>query len=151
MAKITYDDKVALNVNQSIADENKVNAADMNEIKTVVNNNEFEDITTDGAATKCGYKIDNHDVYVKRINFGALPNATSKSVASGIDFTQHTLVKLEGIAKYSTNNIAFPIPYVHQSNMIYNIAINIDNSNNVVITVGADRSSYNGIINIYFY
>jgi hypothetical protein len=39
MSKITYDDKVALNVNSNIADINKVNASDMNEIKTVVNNN----------------------------------------------------------------------------------------------------------------
>lgn len=37
MAKITYSTKVALNTNQSIADENKVNAADMNEIKSIVN------------------------------------------------------------------------------------------------------------------
>lgn len=151
MAKITYDDKVALNVNQNIADENKVNAADMNEIKTVVNSNDFEDVTTDGAATKCGYKIDGHDVYVKRVNFGALPNNTSKTVASGIDFASHTLVKLEGIAKYSANNVAFPIPYAHASTIGNNIAVNIDNSNYIVVTTGTNRSSYNGIINIYFY
>lgn len=39
MASITYNTKVALNENQSIADENKVKADDMNEIKSVVNNN----------------------------------------------------------------------------------------------------------------
>jgi hypothetical protein len=44
MSKITYDDKVALNINSNIADINKVNASDMNEIKTVVNNN--DDILT---------------------------------------------------------------------------------------------------------
>jgi hypothetical protein len=40
MAQITYTDKVALNVNSDIADINKVNAADMNEIKASVNNND---------------------------------------------------------------------------------------------------------------
>lgn len=40
MSKITYLDKVALNVNSDIADINKVNAADMNEIKQTVNSNE---------------------------------------------------------------------------------------------------------------
>jgi len=40
MSKITYTDKVALNVNSDIADINKVNATDMNEIKEVVNENE---------------------------------------------------------------------------------------------------------------
>lgn len=39
MAQITYADKVALNVNSNIADINKVNASDMNEIKQVVNDN----------------------------------------------------------------------------------------------------------------
>lgn len=42
MALITYNTKVALNENQSIADENKVKADDMNEIKSVVNDNYTE-------------------------------------------------------------------------------------------------------------
>ena len=37
MAKITYEDKVALYENEDIADINKVNASDMNEIKNVIN------------------------------------------------------------------------------------------------------------------
>ena len=37
MAQITYQDKVAININSDVPDINKVNAADMNEIKQVVN------------------------------------------------------------------------------------------------------------------
>ena len=37
MAKITYTNKVTLNPQPSIADENKVTSGDMNEIKSVVN------------------------------------------------------------------------------------------------------------------
>ena len=37
MAKITYEDKVALYENEDIADINKCNADDMNEIKNVIN------------------------------------------------------------------------------------------------------------------
>lgn len=40
MAKITYENKVALNVNSDIADVNKCNATDLNEIKNVVNEND---------------------------------------------------------------------------------------------------------------
>ena len=40
MAKITFEDKVALNVNSDIADINKVNASDLNEIKSAVNEND---------------------------------------------------------------------------------------------------------------
>ena len=40
MSQITYKNKVALNVNSDIADINKVNASDLNEIKNVVNTND---------------------------------------------------------------------------------------------------------------
>lgn len=39
ITKITYANKSALNVNSSVADTNKCNANDLNEIKTVVNLN----------------------------------------------------------------------------------------------------------------
>ena len=45
MAKITFEDKVALNVNSDIADVNKCNATDLNEIKNVVNENDDNTIT----------------------------------------------------------------------------------------------------------
>ena len=47
MAKITYENKVALNVNSDIADVNKCNATDLNEIKNVVNTN--DDNTTNNS------------------------------------------------------------------------------------------------------
>ena len=40
MSKITYQNKVALNENPSVADINKVKAGDLNEIKNVVNAND---------------------------------------------------------------------------------------------------------------
>lgn len=40
MAKITYEDKEALNVNPEVANKNKVNASDLNEIKNVINSND---------------------------------------------------------------------------------------------------------------
>nr|DAQ91809.1 MAG TPA: hypothetical protein [Caudoviricetes sp.] len=51
MSKITYTDKVALNINQDVADVNKCNATDLNEIKQVVNENDdlvgiLENLTT---------------------------------------------------------------------------------------------------------
>ncbi len=42
MGQITYANKAALNENASVADINKVKAADMNEIKSVVNENYAE-------------------------------------------------------------------------------------------------------------
>ena len=39
MAKITYEDKEFLNKNENIADKNKVNDTDLNQIKEVINQN----------------------------------------------------------------------------------------------------------------
>lgn len=44
MAKITYENKVALNENPEIADINKVKDTDMNQIKNVVNENETKEL-----------------------------------------------------------------------------------------------------------
>jgi hypothetical protein len=48
---ITYDNKVAINENPNIADVNKVKDDDMNEIKSVVNNNATELSNTETAVT----------------------------------------------------------------------------------------------------
>ena len=40
MAKITYEDKEFLNKNENIADKNKVNDTDLNEIKNIINQND---------------------------------------------------------------------------------------------------------------
>ena len=46
---ITFNDKSNLNVNSQVPDINKINDTDMNEIKSVVNNNAYELIDTKGA------------------------------------------------------------------------------------------------------
>lgn len=56
---ITYQDKVALNQNSDIADINKCNASDLNEIKNVVNNNATETSTNSTNITN----IINAEVY----------------------------------------------------------------------------------------
>ena len=57
MAKITYENKVALNVNSDIADVNKCNATDLNEIKNVVNENDDNTTTNTNNIAKNAAKI----------------------------------------------------------------------------------------------
>ena len=69
MSKITYENKVALNVNSDIADINKVNASDLNEIKNVVNKN--DDNTTNNSnaiGTLSSLNTTNKDNLVGAIN-----------------------------------------------------------------------------------
>lgn len=69
MATITYTDKVEVNQNTSIPDINKVNARDMNEIKSVVNENasnlDTATQTTSQQLTDLYSGIDNSNTNVK--------------------------------------------------------------------------------------
>lgn len=70
MAQITYQNKVALNVNPEVADINKVKDSDMNEIKNVVNANETKILiaVADTAPAQCStgdlyYNTTNNKIY----------------------------------------------------------------------------------------
>ena len=69
MSKITYTNKVDLYEDTSIADINKVKASDMNEIKTVVNNNDNNTTTnTNAIGTLTDLTTTNKDNLVNAIN-----------------------------------------------------------------------------------
>lgn len=71
MAQITYTNKVALNENQEVADINKVNASDMNEIKSVVNGLVSDTYSTDTEQSySCNYLNRINDYSTSEINTG---------------------------------------------------------------------------------
>lgn len=57
ISKIQYDDKVAINIDSTIPDINKCNASDLNEIKSVVNNN-ADEIPTPDNLVNVGTSVD---------------------------------------------------------------------------------------------
>jgi hypothetical protein len=78
----------------------------------------------------------------KVIDFGALPNAGTKSVPHGISFTSNfTLVFMGAYATNPAFLVALPIPYADPGNILNNIAINMD-STNVNITTGTNLTSF---------
>ena len=80
-------------------------------------------------------------VFSKTVNFGALPNATIKSVSHGINIT--STFSLVNIYTSATNQTALkylPIPYASAITS-KNIEIYID-QNNINITTSIDYSSY---------
>lgn len=105
-----------------------------------------QDVTTDSDAVKCGYKVDGKDVYVKRVNIGALPNATHKDVSSGL--SNITINKLEGVGIRTTDNLTIAIPYSAVNFLV--AAMYVSSTNVVRITSQADMSAYIGYMNVYF-
>lgn len=83
-------------------------------------------------------------VYRTVVDFGALPNATTKSVAHGISTIDATwsFTRIYGCASNQTSLTYIPIPYVSTSALNQNIELNAD-ATNVNITSGIDRTSYN--------
>lgn len=77
----------------------------------------------------------------KVIDFGALPNATVKSVPHGITFDANfTLVQMYAAATDPTNLVAFPIPYAG-AGAADGVALYMD-ATNVYIVTQTNRSTY---------
>jgi len=79
-------------------------------------------------------------VFRKVIDFGALPNATTKSVAHGI-LSDVMLVSIMGTANNATFASKIPIPYSSSAALNQNISLEMT-ATNIVITTGTNRTSY---------
>lgn len=80
-------------------------------------------------------------VFRKVINFGALPNTASKSVAHGITITPgYSFTHIYGAATNTARTSFIPLPYASPT-LANNIEVEVTNAN-VVITTGSDRTSY---------
>lgn len=82
--------------------------------------------------------IDGRDIYSKTINFGAFPNATSKSVAHGID-NLNLLIKIDSIAYDGISYMTVPLVYARDD-----AALNtrlLVNDTNIVVSSNSDRSN----------
>lgn len=79
-------------------------------------------------------------VFRKVIDFGALPNAGSKSVAHGITFgSTFSATRIYGAATNPSTSF-IPIPFASPT-LNLNISLEIT-ATNVVITTGVDRTAY---------
>ena len=97
MANITYDTKVALNENPSIADINKVTDDDMNEIKSVVNTNTPPGLISmfAGSTAPTGWLICDGSA-VSRTTYADLFSAIGTTYGNGNGSTTFNLPNLQG-------------------------------------------------------
>jgi len=83
--------------------------------------------------------IDNKPIFQKTISFGALPNATSKSVAHGITGFER-LIEHRMNSRNSGTNLAIPLPFVHQDSQNNNISLIVD-ATNVTLDTNTNQSA----------
>jgi hypothetical protein len=78
----------------------------------------------------------------KVVDFGALPNAGTKSVPHGITVTNNfTLVSLTAGATDPTGLSALPLPYANPAALNLSISLAMD-ATNINIVTGVNRSNY---------
>ena len=90
-----------------------------------------------------GYGLTDEPIYQKTVNFGALPNATSKKTAHGID-NLAIVYDVEAVAYQigASSSLFLPLPQgVSQSTAGGTISLSIDLSD-VTITAGTNVSVY---------
>jgi len=80
-------------------------------------------------------------VWRKIINFGALPNTSTKNVAHSITVDSNTtFTRIYATASDTTGNTYIPIPYAHATAANI-VRLDVD-ATNVSITTGIDRTNY---------
>jgi hypothetical protein len=109
MAKITFEDKVSLNPQPSIADKNKVSDANMNEIKTCVNDN----CTYSTSEICIGEWIDGKPLYRKVFNI-TNPSETNTDYIDLTSYNMNVVAHLYGF--YKTGAGTFEIPFTDSDN-----------------------------------
>ena len=128
MSKITYTDKVALNINQDVADVNKCNATDLNEIKQVVNEN--DDNTTNNSnaiGTLSSLNTTNKDSIVNSIN----------EVNNKFDYSTEEQVIGKWIDGKPLYGKTITFTSTISANATTSIVHNITNAKNIFIDYGA--------------
>lgn len=79
-------------------------------------------------------------VYQKIVNFGALPNATSKSLNHGITGLQY-FTDISGVA-FTTGLTTLPLPFVNDANSTGGQVSILANGTQVVVNTTTNRTAY---------
>lgn len=95
-----------------------------------------------------GTWVDGKTIYKKTINFGALPNATTKTIAHGISGIDH-IVDLKGVA-WNSSGTTINLPYTNYYGAQYQVTWYVDKTN-INIGAGDDKSGYsNCYVTLYY-
>lgn len=105
---------------------------------------------TTGTAVATNEKLNGKTVYCKTIDFGTLPNATTKDVASGLTMTDIEIVRIDGTARNTTNDGTTYQLGSSTPSSNYAISCFMTAGGSVRISTEVDRSMFTGIVRIYY-
>lgn len=137
MSKITYDDKIDLHVDSSIANINKVSASDMNEIKTAVNDNadDIGDISTLTTTDKTSVVNAVNELDTDKLETSAIVNeaSTETDEVYSSDYLNDKLVSVGAIAPENGERVWFKkgknLLNLNRTEVAYSVGIVLSESN----------------------
>ena len=98
-------------------------------------------------STRCTW-VDGKTIYQKTIDFGALPNATVKTVNHNISSISE-IIDIKCVGYSSGNGFWYPIVFVYPSNVANSMSISANNVY-VGITTGTDRSGITAKVTLFY-
>lgn len=116
-----------------------LNALNVTKAKIAAAVTDMLDYSTSEKATGFTW-VDGKVIYKKTINFGTLPNTTSKSVSHGLAGGYNHIIKHEGFTQVSVGSSWGPIPSVDTATTRY-FKLEIT-ANDIVITTTSDRTVF---------
>ena len=161
MGKITYDNKIQLNENANIPNNQKCRAVDMNEIKNIVNGNDDEFIQyKSNIATGETYStneiktnkvwIDGKPIYRKTIAFNYTTNSINAIPLNINNYKEIWLDLSDSFIKYDGTRIV-PIVRADYRDIQYSVGAIIDITNSTVsLQIGKNIPSGNGYITVLY-
>lgn len=107
---------------------------------------DLKQIVTTGVESVTNEWIDGKQVYRKRINVGALPNAGEKTVDLGFNVNTVNIIRMQGMAYAASANHYMTLPYTYPSELVslgcYHKVLSINCQH--------DGSPYNAYVDIYY-
>lgn len=103
------------------------------------------EITT-GQETATNEYIDGKQVYMKRINCGALPNASQKAVAHGV--SGFVLTDIKAVFTGTSRDRIY-VPHIDINNSSSSVGMSV-NDTNIYLNTGINYSGYTGYVTMYY-
>lgn len=150
---ITYSNKQAMGTQPSVPEVNKITDSNMNEIKSVVNNNaNFLSNNSTYSTTEqvVGAWIDGKPIYRKVVSSTSVSTGGESTIATGLS-NVNEYIKAEGFL-YRTNNTCFPLSRINPNNLAYATGLYITQSDNTVrIETGSNVTNISKVIVVLEY
>ena len=92
--------------------------------------------------------VDGKQVYLKRIDCGALPNNETKLIKHGIDFASKDVIRVNGVASNSKTLYTLPcFRNLHHED--WNVGFYLDETN-INITTFTDKTDFRAYVEVYY-